>query len=40
VELDSLELKPKLAELELTVPDGPDVIDVSGGVVSVATLSL
>jgi hypothetical protein len=30
----SLEEKPKLAEVELVVPDGPEVIVVAGGVVS------
>jgi hypothetical protein len=40
VEPDSLELNPKLAEVELTVPEGPEEMVVSGGVVSVTTLSL
>jgi hypothetical protein len=30
----SLELKPKLAAVEVVVPDGPETIDVSGAVVS------
>ena len=40
VDPDSLELNPKLADVELTVPEGPEEIVVSGGVVSVTTLSL
>jgi hypothetical protein len=36
VEPNSVELKEKLAEVALTVPEGPDEIEVSGGEVSVA----
>src|SRR5436190_6572575 len=32
----SVPVKPKLAEWDVVVPTGPDVIDVSGGVVSTA----
>jgi hypothetical protein len=34
VEPVSVEVNPKLAELLVTVPDGPELIVVSGGVVS------
>jgi hypothetical protein len=34
LELLSLDVKLKLAEVEVVVPDGPPVIEVSGGMVS------
>jgi hypothetical protein len=34
LEPDSVELKEKLAPVELVVPEGPELIEVSGGVVS------
>jgi hypothetical protein len=34
LEKDSVEVNPKLADVELVVPEGPELIEVSGGVVS------
>ncbi len=34
LEPDSVEAKEKLAEVEVVVPEGPELIEVSGGVVS------